>query len=139
MSSELTADTLKADAKAGASDPSVLQVGLLFQEALDGKLYAALDRSKICSALGVSARQVPPPHWHKKAWEQLGDVKLDDADRLQQLIDKKHNLRSCAATAMGNKQSGSVSGLSLWTTGFSILWQLIWSSTSGCYLARSAS
>jgi hypothetical protein len=91
MSSELTADTLKADAKAGASDPSVLQVGLLFQEALDGKLYAALDRSKICSALGVSARQVPPPHWHKKAWEQLGDVKLDDADRLQQLIDKKHN------------------------------------------------
>ena len=52
------------EAKTGAADPKVLQVGLLFQEALDGKLRAGINSTIICEALGLPV-EGPPPHWHE--------------------------------------------------------------------------
>jgi len=68
----------------GAASRHVLLLGLLFQEALDGKLDHKWTCADICAELGL-ARQAPlPPHWHENALKLLND-RADDAGELERL------------------------------------------------------
>lgn len=80
----------------GAADQAVLRVGLLFQEALDGKLRCDIDGAMICKSMGLPDRLPQPPHWHKKCWLQLQGM-TDDADKLEELVECGKVVRSTSA------------------------------------------